>query len=358
MARENRISMEHGAGGQQMQSLIGKVILGRLKKTSAGTVGLESLDDGASITLEKALLGDGVLSGERPLELVMTTDSHVVQPIFFPGGDIGRVAVSGAINDLSVMGARPLALTCSMILPEGFPIGDLEKVVDSMNAVLEETDVPIITGDTKTVEGSALDSIIINIAAVGICDAPVRDCGLSPGDKIIVSGFIADHGVALLTKREGFDFDSDLTSDTAPLWNMIEPLLSVRTPAGEKAVTAMKDPTRGGLADSLNEMAQKSHVGILIEEDAVPIRQAVRTSCEMLGLDPFEIANEGKAVIGVKPEYAAQVLEILKSHPYGKDAAIIGEATADNSEKVLLRSAIGSTRYVDVPSGDPIPRVC
>lgn len=358
MARENRISMEHGAGGQQMQSLIGKVILGNFRKTTAGTVGLADLDDGASITLGKEMLGEAVMSGEKPLELVMTTDSHVVHPIFFPGGDIGRVAVSGAVNDLTVMGARPVALSCGMILPEGFPIEDLEKVTQSMNAVLEETDVPIITGDTKTVEGSALDSIIINIAAVGICDSPVRDSGLQVGDKIIVSGFIADHGIALLTKREGFNFSSDLVSDTAPLWNMIRPILSVRMPDGEKAVTAMKDPTRGGLADSLNEMAQKSNVGIIIEEENIPIRQAVRTSCEMLGLDPLEIANEGKAVIGVRPEYADEVLALLRQHPYGRDAAVIGEVTEENKGKVILRSDIGSTRYVDVPSGDPIPRVC
>ncbi|WNY27061.1 hydrogenase expression/formation protein HypE [Methanolapillus ohkumae] len=354
MAKANKISMEHGAGGEQMQSLIGNTILKNLTKTSAGTVGLDALDDGASITLLKGMDG---FSAEKT-ELIMTTDSHVVKPIFFPGGDIGRVSVCGAINDLSVMGARPLALSCGMIIPEGFDIIDLEKIVRSMNVVLEEVGVPIITGDTKTVEGSALDSIMINIAGIGICDSPVRDSGLSPGDKIIVTGYIADHGVALLTKREGFEFNSDLESDVAPVWKMIEPALSVRTKDNKKAVSAMKDPTRGGIADSLNEMAQKSKVGIRIYEEKIPIREAVVTSCEMLGLDPLEIANEGKVVMGVHPDFADEILKIIRQHPYGKNAAIIGEVNTEKPGKVILESALGSTRYVDVPTGDPIPRVC
>ncbi|MDY0266305.1 MAG: hydrogenase expression/formation protein HypE [Methanimicrococcus sp.] len=353
MAKENKISMEHGAGGQQMQSLIGEVILKNFTNKKAGSIGLDALDDGATIELDRDFI-----NGHKNAELVMTTDSHVVKPIFFPGGDIGKVSICGAINDLSVMGAKPLAVSCGMILPEGFNISDLEKVVQSMNASLLEIGVPLITGDTKTVEGTALDSIIINIAAVGICDEPVCDSGLQVGDKIIISGFIADHGMALLTKREGFEFHSDLKSDTAPLWKMIEPLLSVRTADGKRAVTAMKDPTRGGVADSVNEMAQKSHVGIQLYEEKLPIREAVLTSCEMLGLDPLEIANEGKAVIGVHPEYTDIVLNILKEHPYGKDAAIIGEVTKDKPGKVILISELGSSRYVDVPTGDPIPRVC
>lgn len=336
-----------------MQSLIGDVILKNFTNTKAGSVGLEALDDGATISLDRDFIAN-----HKSAELVMTTDSHVVKPIFFPGGDIGKVAVCGAINDLAVMGARPLAVSSGMIIPEGFSITDLEKIVKSMNAALNEAGVALITGDTKTVEGTALDSIIINIAAVGICDTPVRDCGLQIGDKIIVSGFIADHGMALLTKREGFEFNSDLESDTAPLWKMIEPLLSVKTNSGSKAVTAMKDPTRGGVADSLNEMAQKSKVGIRVYEEELPIREAVITSCEMLGLDPLEIANEGKAVIGVRPEYAEEVLGLLQQHPYGRNAAIIGDVVDEKPGKVIMISALGSTRYIDVPTGDPIPRVC
>ncbi|MCL2141303.1 MAG: hydrogenase expression/formation protein HypE [Methanimicrococcus sp.] len=353
MAKENKISMEHGAGGRQMQSLIGETILKNLTKTKAGTVGLSALDDGATIQPDRAFL----LKNENA-EFVMTTDSHVVKPIFFPGGDIGRISVAGAINDLSVMGARPLAVSCGMIIPEGFSISDLEQIVKSMNAVLEETDVPLITGDTKTIEGTALDSIIINVTAIGICDEPVRDCGLKIGDKIIMTGYIADHGMALLTKREGFEFSSDLESDTAPIWKMIEPILSVKTQDNQKAVTAMKDPTRGGVADALNEMAQKSKVGIRIYEEKLPIREAVLTSCDMLGLDPLEIANEGKAVIGVHPKHTDQVLALLKKHKYGKDAAVIGEVVEEKPGKVILVSELGSTRYIDVPTGDPIPRVC
>lgn len=353
MAKENRISMEHGAGGQQMQSLIGEIILKNLTNTKAGTVGLDALDDGATISLDRAFL-----SKNPDAELVMTTDSHVVKPIFFPGGDIGKVAVCGAVNDLAVMGARPLAISSGMIIPEGFSITDLEKIVQSMNAALNEIGVPLITGDTKTVEGTALDSIIINIAAIGICDSPVLDRGLRFGDKIIISGYIADHGMALLTKREGFEFNSDLKSDTAPLWKMIEPVLAVKTADGKRAVTAMKDPTRGGVADSLNEMAKKSNVGIRIYEENLPIRETVYVSCEMLGLDPLEIANEGKAIIGVHPDCAEFVLELLKQHAYGKDAAVIGEVVDEKPGKVILVSALGSTRYIDMPTGDPIPRVC
>lgn len=353
MSGEKKISMEHGAGGQQMQSLIGDVILKNIACKTAGSVGLDALDDGATIALDRPFL-----NRNEKAELVMTTDSHVVKPIFFPGGDIGKVAVCGAINDLAVMGARPLAVSCGMILPEGFPLSDLEKIVRSMNAALVEIGVPLITGDTKTVEGSALDSIVMNVTALGISENPVRDSGLQIGDKIIISGFIADHGMALLTQREGFEFHSDLESDTAPLWKMIEPILAVKTESDERAVTAMKDPTRGGVADSLNEMAQKSSVCIRIFEKTLPIREAVITSCEMLGLDPLEIANEGKAVIGVRPEKAEEVLALLKTHPYGKEAAIIGEVTSEKPGKVILISELGSTRYIDVPTGDPIPRVC
>lgn len=338
-----------------MQHLIGKTILENLTKTSAGTVGLSDLDDGASITLQKKCVE---FNAADNIELVMTTDSHVIHPIFFPGGDIGKVSVCGAVNDLSVMGARPLAISSGMILPEGFPIESLETIVKSMNQVMEEVDVPLITGDTKTIEGSSLDSIIINIAAIGICDKPVRDCGLLPGDKIILTGFMADHGISLLIKREGFDFHSDLESDVAPLWNMIEPILCVKTKDGKKAVTAMKDPTRGGVADALNEMAQKSNVGIRIYEHKIPIRKSVLTSCEMFGLDPLEIANEGKALIGVRPEYADTVLALLKKHPYGAFAAVIGDVTEEHAKKVILESEMGSSRYINVPTSNPIPRVC
>lgn len=343
------ISLEHGAGGEVMQALIGDIILKNFRNKSAGSIGLDSLDDGSTVRLEDF---------NSSSELVLTTDSHVITPAFFPDTNIGRLAVSGTVNDLTVMGARPLALTCAVIVPEGFPIHEFEEIIKTMDQTAAEVGVPIITGDTKTVEKTALDSIILNTAGLGVTDSPVRDSGLKPGDGILVTGTIGDHGISLMAHREGFDFDTDLVSDSAPLWKLIEPVLKLRTPEGEPVITAMKDPTRGGLANALNEMAAKSGAGILIEENLIPYKPAVNTACEMLGLDPLEVANEGKAVIGVKAGFEEEVLSILRQHPYGKDAALIGEVTAENKGEVILRNRFGGMRYVDVPSGDPIPRVC
>ncbi|MDI9395662.1 MAG: hydrogenase expression/formation protein HypE [Euryarchaeota archaeon] len=343
------ISLEHGAGGEVMQALIGDIILKNFQNKSAGSIGLDSLDDGSTVRLEDL---------NSSSELVLTTDSHVITPAFFPDTNIGRLAVSGTVNDLTVMGAKPLALTCAVIVPEGFPIHEFEEIIKTMDQTAAEVGVPIITGDTKTVEKTALDSIILNTAGLGVTDSPVRDSGLKPGDKILVTGTIGDHGISLMAHREGFDFDTDLVSDSAPLWKLIEPILKLRTPEGEHVITAMKDPTRGGLANALNEMAAKSGAGILIEESLIPYKPAVNTACEMLGLDPLEVANEGKAIIGIKAGFEEEVLSILKKHPYGKDAALIGEVTAENKGEVILRNRFGGMRYVDVPSGDPIPRVC
>lgn len=346
--KSSTISLEHGAGGEVMQALIGEIILKNFHNKSAGSIGLECLDDGSTIRLE------GFDAG---CELVMTTDSHVITPAFFPNTNIGRLAVAGTVNDLTVMGAKPLALTCAVIVPEGFPLKEFEEIIKTMDETAAEVGVPIITGDTKTVEKTALDSIILNTAGLGITNSPVRDSGLQPGDKILVTGTIGDHGISLMAHREGFDFDTDLASDSAPLWKLIEPLLKLRTQEGKPVITAMKDPTRGGLANALNEMAEKSGAGILIEEEWIPFKPAVSAACEMLGLDPLEVANEGKAIIGVKPGFEEEVLSILRLHPYGRDAAIIGEVTPDNKE-VILKNRFGGMRYVDVPAGDPIPRVC
>lgn len=343
------ITLEHGAGGEVMQALICEVILKNFRNKSAGSVGLESLDDGSTVKLENF---------NSNSELVLTTDSHVISPTFFPDTNIGRLAVSGTVNDLAVMGARPLALTCAVIMPEGFLLSDFEKIIRTMDETAAEAGVPIITGDTKTLEKGALDSIILNTAGLGITEHPIRDCGLRPGDRVLVTGTIGDHGISLMAHREGFDFDTDLVSDAAPLWKLIEPLLDLKTPEGEPVITAMKDPTRGGLANALNEMAEKSGVGILLEEGDIPFKPAVSAACEMLGLDPLEVANEGKAIIGVKVGFEEEVLEILRKHPYGKDAAVIGEVTAENEGDVILRTGLGGMRYVDVPAGDPIPRVC
>lgn len=353
MTKKNIISMVHGSGGYQMQELIKNSILKNIDLKSAGSVSLDDLDDGSSI-----LINNYINDNKKNMELIMTTDSHVIYPIFFPGGDIGRVAICGTVNDLAVMGAKPLALTCSLIIPEGFEIENLNRIMKSINDVSKDINVPIITGDTKTIEASSLNSIIINMTGLGICKKPIRNSGLEVGDKIIITGDIADHGISLLIKRQGFDFNTNLKSDVAPIWNMIEKILNFELDSKKRVISSMKDPTRGGLASALNEMAECSNVGIIIYESNLPIKKEVKTACEMLGLDPLEIANEGKAIIGVNTEYANDILNILKNTEFGKNSRIIGEVTEENKKKVILESEFGSQRYIDTPTGDPIPRVC
>lgn len=362
--KNSTIILEHGAGGEVMQALIEEQILKNLDFKSAGSVGLDNLDDGATVKLEAL----------PKSELVLTTDSHVITPPFFPDTNIGRLAAAGTINDLTVMGAKPLALTCAVIVPEGFSLKDLALIIKTLGDTATEAEVPVITGDTKTMEKSALDSIILNTTGLGITDHPIRDSGLCMGDKILVTGTIGDHGISLMAHREGFNLSTELVSDSAPLWKLIEPLLKLQTSKGASVVTAMKDPTRGGLANALNEMASKAGVSILLEEERIPLKPAVIAACEMLGLDPLEVANEGKAIIGVKAGYEEKVLSLLRQHPYGKDAAVIGEVigkvTEESTEKdsgekpsknkgeVILRNRLGGMRYVYIPAGDPIPRVC
>jgi hydrogenase expression/formation protein HypE len=330
------VSLIHGAGGEMMQSLIGSVF-STIKHNNAGGIGLEALDDGAAIPF-----GDKYI--------VLTTDNHVIKPIFFPGGDIGRLSISGTVNDLAMMGARPIALTNGVVLPEGFPIEDLRKIVRSVDDALEEAGCALVTGDTKVLPREALDSIIINTSGIGITDHPVRDCTLKPGNKIIVTGTIGDHGIAIIAHREGFRFGSELKSDVAPIWKTVEAALNVG------GVTAMKDPTRGGVANVLNEMAKKSGVRIVIEEDTLPFRQDVRAAADMLGIDPLEVANEGKAVMGVEADKAEQVLAAIRNTKYGKNAVIIGTVTEGNG--VIMRTKIGGQRFIEPPLGDPVPRVC
>ncbi len=325
----------HGAGGEVMGELLR--VITNLKHNNAGGIGLEALDDGAVIPI----------GGQN---IVFTTDSHVVSPIFFPGGDIGRIAVSGTINDLAMMGGRPIALSCGMIIPEGFDVADLERIVASMDAALDESGASLVTGDTKVLERGALDSIIINTAGIGVADRVVRDNGLVPGDKIIVSGTIGDHGIAIMAHREGFDFGGQIHSDVAPLWTLVEQALA----AGD--IHAMKDPTRGGFANAINEMASKSRVGVIIEEEALPFQKSVLSAAGMLGIDPLEVANEGKVIMGVAPGDADAVLAALRSHPYGRGAAIVGEVV--EGSHVILQTAIGGERFIEAPIGDPVPRVC
>jgi len=330
-----KVSLMHGAGGEVMGELLRT--LTNVKNRNAGGIGLEALDDGAVIPL-----------GEY--QVVFTTDSHIVRPLFFPGGDIGRLSICGTVNDLAMMGGRPLALSCGMVIEEGFAISDLERIVRSMDEALTESGAHLVTGDTKVMERGALDGIVINTAGIGIADKVIRDQGLREGDRILVSGTLGDHGLAVLTHREGFDLGEQIRSDVAPLWGLVEGALA----AGD--IHAMKDPTRGGFASAINDMARKSGVRVVIDEGMLPIRRSVRSAGEMLGIDPLEVANEGKVVMGVPEGDADAVLASLRSHHYGRDAAIVGRVTAGS--RVILKTAIGGERFIEPPMGDPVPRVC
>ncbi|MGA3198799.1 MAG: hydrogenase expression/formation protein HypE [Halobacteriota archaeon] len=336
---DEHVSLLHGAGGEMMNALIADVLT-KIQNTNVGGIGLESLDDGAAIPLAQGGY------------LVLTTDTHVVKPIFFPGGDIGRLSISGTVNDLAMMGAAPLALTSAIVMEDGFPISDLRRIVASMDEATQEVDAAIVTGDTKVVEKGALDKILINTAGIGFVEKPVRDCSLKPGNKLIITGTIGDHGIAVLAKREDFHFRTELRSDVAPIWYTVKAALDVDA----SAITAMKDPTRGGVASALNDMARKSGVEIVIEEKLLPINQSIQAAAEMLGIDVLEVANEGKAIIGVEADRAEAVLNAIEKTKYGRDAAIIGEVRT--GKKVLMTTRIGGTRFVDAPLGDPVPRVC
>jgi hydrogenase expression/formation protein HypE len=330
-----KVNMMHGAGGEVMAELL--QTLTKFKNNNAGGIGLEAMDDGAVIPFNGT-------------NLVFTTDSHVVRPIFFPGGDIGRISVCGTINDLAMMGGKPIALSCGMIIEEGFEIDDLAKIVASMDDALGEAGANLVTGDTKVMEKGALDGIVINTSGIGIARTIVRDNGLVPGDVIIVSGTLGDHGIAIMAHREGFDLGEQIKSDVAPLWGMMEKVLDAGT------IHAMKDPTRGGFASAINEMAKKSGVCVRIQEEKLPIRKSVRSAAGMLGIDPLEVANEGKVVMGVPHSSVDTILSALRSHKYGKDAAVVGSVT--KGAHVIMETVIGGERFIEPPMGDPVPRVC
>jgi hydrogenase expression/formation protein HypE len=331
-----KIGMMHGAGGEVMGDLL-KRLLANFSSTNAGGIGLEAMDDGAVIPIGGT-------------NVIFTTDSHVVRPLFFPGGDIGRISVCGTVNDLAMMGGRPLALSCGMVIEEGFELETLERIVRSMDEALVEAGASLVTGDTKVMGRGDLDGIVINTAGIGIANVIIRDNGLETGDRILVNGTLGDHGLAVLTFREGFDLGEQIHSDVAPLWSLVENALR----AGE--IHAMKDPTRGGFASAINEMARKSGKRIVIEEEYLPVRKSVRSAADMLGIDPLEVANEGKVVMGVAAEYADDVLAALRSHPYGREAAIIGTVTEGSD--VIMHTRIGGERFIEAPIGDPVPRVC
>jgi hydrogenase expression/formation protein HypE len=336
-----RIALRHGAGGPAMRRLVEDLFAGAFPAEPGGTIGLEAMDDGAAMPLGDAFL-------------VMTTDSHVVQPPFFPGGDIGRLAVAGTVNDLAMMGATEvLGLTCGLILEEGYGRAELDRVRASIVETCREAGTTVVTGDTKVMGRGELDGIVLNTAGVALTRRVVRDAGLRPGDRLIVTGTIGDHGLAVMALRHRLGLDGELRSDVAPLNGLVRAALA----AGGEGITAMKDPTRGGLASALHEMAAKSGVGVVIEELAVPVRAAVRSAGELLGIDPLQVANEGKALIGVRPEAAEAVLAALRAHPLGRQAAFVGWATAERAGSVVLDTGFGR-RLLAEPEGEPLPRIC
>jgi hydrogenase expression/formation protein HypE len=339
--REELITLRQGAGGRAMRLLIEETLLADLPAAPGIDIGLAAMDDGATFRI-----GDQWL--------VLTTDSHVVHPIFFPGGDIGRLAIAGTVNDLAMMGAtEPLGLTSAVIVEEGFRRADLARIQRSMRDTCIEAGAPIVTGDTKVMGRGELDGFVINTTGVALTDRVVSDAGLRVGDRLIFTGTIGDHGIALMAKRHELGFDAELCSDVAPINGLIRAALA----AAPGTITAMKDPTRGGAASALHEMADKSGVGIVIHEPLVPVAQVVRSAAEMLGLDPFHIANEGKAVIGVRADAADRVLAALRGHPLGRAAAIVGECIGEHAGRVILDTGLGR-RLMAEPDGEPLPRIC
>lgn len=338
---EERITLKYGTGGGAMRALIEQVFSKGLGDLGEGSIGLAAMDDGAAIRL-----GDQYL--------VVTTDSHVVQPIEFPGGDIGRLAVSGTVNDLAMMGAtQPLGLTCSAIIEDGFARDDLKRIWESIRATCEEAGTTVITGDTKVMGHGEIDGLVLNTTGVALTPRVVSDAGLRPGDRILVSGTIGDHGLAIMATRNELALETTLQSDVAPIHTLVRRALEV----GAQDVVALKDPTRGGLSSALHEMAEKSGVGIILDEPSIPLREEVRAVGELLGIDPLVSANEGKAVFGVRPESAAAVLDAIRSHPLGRNAAIVGQCVAERPGFVVLDTGFGS-RLLAEAEGELLPRIC
>jgi len=334
------VSLKHGAGGRAMRALI-EQLFAEGAQQPPGSVGLAEMDDGAAFPVK-----DGWL--------VLTTDSHIVAPRFFPGGDVGRLSISGTVNDLSMMGATEvLGLTCAVVIEDGFPIPELERIHASMRDTSREAGAPVVTGDTKVMGRGELDGLVLNTTGVALTERLVRDNGLRPGDRIVVTGTMGDHGFAVLAARQKLELEGNLRSDVAPLNGLIRQVLRA---AGE-GVVAMKDPTRGGLSSALHEMAEKSGVGILLEEQAVPLSDEVRAASEILGIDPLHVANEGKAVLGVRPEALDRVMAALDGHPLGRRAAVVGTCIAEHRGRIVLDTGLGR-RLLAEPEGEPMPRIC
>jgi hydrogenase expression/formation protein HypE len=331
------VLLGHGSGGKLSAELMRDVFLPALRNPV-----LEKLDDQAIVEV----------NGTR---LAFTTDSFVVKPLIFRGGDIGSLAVHGTINDLAMGGAIPLFLSAAYVIEEGLPIETLRRVVESMARAAREAGVQVVTGDTKVVERGKGDGLFINTSGVGLVREGLRlSAGQArPGDRILLSGTVGDHGIAIMAEREGLEFETPLQSDSAALHGLVARMLEAST-----AIRALRDPTRGGLSSTLNEIAASSKVGMMLEEDTIPIREEVRGACEMLGLDPLYVANEGKLVAIVAPEAAGGVLDAMRKHPLGAQAALIGTVTQAHPGVVAMRTAFGTTRVVDMLSGGQLPRIC
>ncbi len=342
----NVIRLAHGAGGLLQEELIDFITKDIPYKNVNNGIGVEELDDGATIPLER-----------YDKEIVVTADGHTIYPLFFPGGDLGTLSVCSTVNDLIMMGARPIALTSIIIIEEGIEFEKLEKIVKSMNAKALEANIAIIAGDTKVMPKGTLNEMIIATTGIGIKDKKIRilDKNLKIGDKIIVTGSIGDHGTALMASREGLNISTDLKSDISLLHEIYS---SLKFEINNNFIHAMKDPTRGGLAAVLNDWAIKSNVSILVDEEKIPIKKQVTAICDMLGLDPYNIACEGRALIAVDPAHSKDVLDKLKLTEIGKNSKLIGEVKVDHPKKVFLNTIVGGTRFVDMPLGEPIPRIC
>ena len=332
------ITLAHGNGGKLTHDLIGKVFVQAFSNPE-----LDDLADSAKLSLPSG-------------EIVFTTDSHVVSPMFFPGGDIGKLAVCGTVNDLAVMGATPLYLSCGFILEEGIEVEKLERVVQSMAKAARDAGVKIVTGDTKVVEKGAVDGLFVNTSGIGVLlpDSPKGPSSIKPGDAVIISGFLGDHGIAIYAGREGISLQTDLQSDCAA----VTPLVMAALEAAQGEMRVMRDPTRGGLATTLNEFVSGRGLGIEIFENSLPVREEVRGVCELLGFDPLYVANEGKLVLVVSADRADTVLAALRKHRLGSDAAVIGKVTERAPGKVFLRTVIGGERVLDMLVGDMLPRIC
>ena len=335
--KTDTILLDHGSGGRMSHQLITDLMLPIFDNPM-----LAALHDGATFDI----------GGNR---IAFSTDTYVVDPIFFPGGNIGDLAVNGTVNDLSMCGAEPLYISVGLIIEEGFSIDDLEKILKEMNKAADKAGVKVVTGDTKVVPKGAVDKIFINTSGIGRIPDKVNISSQNarPGDTIILSGTIADHGMTILTQREGMTFDSPLKSDTAPLNHMVSRMLSIC-----KDVHVLRDPTRGGVGTALNEIADKSKAGIRIYEEKIPLNNETESVCELLGFDPLYVANEGKLIAFVDANYAEEVLSAIQGDDHGKDAAIIGEVVSDHPGRVVMKTRIGGSRIVDMLTGGQLPRIC